>query len=272
MNNLYFIGYEAAQQTSEQLTEKSPLANNEIVNNKIVQLAKQFDMTIVDSGFKPVANQIYFAYSHPWLSLYLELNGRVTRLQFDLAEGEVGFRAARVSKSNEVVAKAIGCKPHYRPKVFDATAGMGRDSLIMAMLGCEVIMHERSLPIYLLLENALNRLQQKWPDISACMHLENYDSLQVNEHWIRERKVDVVYLDPMFPERKKSALVKQEMRIFKVLAGEDADADQLMINTLKSGVKRVVVKRPKGAEHLASKKPNHEIIAKKFRYDVYLNH
>ena len=84
-------------------------------------------------------------------------------------------------------------------------------------------------------------------------------------------QVDVIYLDPMFPERKKSALVKKEMRLFKRLAGEDNDADQLLKSALASSASRVVVKRPKGAPVLASLKPTHEIKAKKFRYDVYLN-
>ena len=60
------------------------------------------------------------------------------------------------------------------------------------------------------------------------------------------------------------------MRLFKLLAGEDLDADCLLENALNSSAKRIVVKRPKGAPILANKKPSHVIVAKKFRYDVYL--
>jgi len=198
------------------------------------------------------------------------LDSKPSQLAFDFADGEVGFRAARVSKSNEVVAKAIGCKPHYRPRILDATAGMGRDSLIMALLGCEVFMFERNFAIFQLLQNALNNFKQVpgYSDVSARISLLQKNSI---DSFSEAGEVDVIYLDPMFPARKKSALVKKEMRLFKMLAGDDPDADQLLENALSSSVKRVVVKRPKGAPVLASKKPTHEITAKKFRYDVYLN-
>jgi len=203
------------------------------------------------------------------LILHLLLDGKPDILKFDLAQGEVALRASKVSKSNEVVAKAIGCKSYYRPTVLDATAGMGRDSLMMAMLGCSVIMQERNFAIYHLLENALTRLKNSLdfkPEITERISLYQHDSIDA----ISDDNVDVIYLDPMFPDRKKSALVKKEMRLFKLIAGDDLDSDQLLVNALESDVKRVVVKRPKGAPILADKKPSHEIKAKKFRYDVYV--
>jgi len=204
------------------------------------------------------------------LVLHLLLDGKPDVLKFDLATGEVAIRASKVSKSNEVVAKAIGCKPHYRPKVLDATAGMGRDSLIMAMLGCLVVMQERNFAIHLLLENALQRFRQSLDfkqqvrDSLSLIKLDSIESMAVND------EIEVIYLDPMFPSRKKSALVKKEMRLFKRIAGEDQDSNQLLVAALKSSAKRVVVKRPKGAPLLAELKPSHEVHAKKFRYDVYL--
>lgn len=83
---------------------------------------------------------------------------------------------------------------------------------------------------------------------------------------------DVIYLDPMFPERKKSALVKKEMRVFHDLVGSDDDADQLLQIALQSGVKRIVVKRPRIAPTLnAATQPSHILSGKSNRYDVYVN-
>ena len=195
------------------------------------------------------------------LILHLLLDGKADRLSFDLTDGEVAKRASQVSKSNEVIAKAIGCKSHYRPNVLDATAGMGRDSLMMAMLGCEVVMQERNFAIFHLLENALERLKND--SLTLCRQ----DSIQ---SLTNDKQINVIYLDPMFPERKKTALVKKEMRLFKLLTGDDLDSDQLLSSALQSKVSRVVVKRPKGAPFLGDKKPSHEIKSKKFRYDVYL--
>ncbi len=233
-------------------------------------LSEQLGLTEVLSIDHLGAQNAIFESVDQKLILHLMLDGKADILKFDLAQGEVALRASKVSKSNETVAKAIGCKPHYRPTVLDATAGMGRDSLVMAMLGCRVIMQERNFAIYHLLENALARLKtdSDWNSELVnriSLHQQNsIDSLQVGQN------IEVVYLDPMFPERKKSALVKKEMRLFKLIAGDDFDADQLLINALNSHAKRIVVKRPKGAPQLATRKPSHEILAKKFRYDVYL--
>jgi 16S rRNA (guanine1516-N2)-methyltransferase len=86
------------------------------------------------------------------------------------------------------------------------------------------------------------------------------------------KKIDVIYLDPMFPERKKSASVKQEMQMMQELVGADSDADDLFEHALKSSVKRIVVKRPKLAPPLMHQKPSHQIVSKKCRFDVYLQH
>ncbi len=233
-------------------------------------LARTLSIDRVIALYELNSENAIFDWQDDQLVLHCLLDNKTDILKFDLAQGEVAIRANKVSKSNEVIAKAIGCKSHYRPKVLDATAGMGRDSLMMAMLGCDVIMQERNFAIYHLLANALQRLKDS-PNFNSSfiqnIVLQKQDSIS---SLFTDENIDVVYLDPMFPERKKTALVKKEMRLFKLIAGEDLDADQLFLNAIKSGAKRVVVKRPKGAPLLANKKPSHEIRAKKFRYDVYL--
>ncbi len=231
------------------------------------RLAKELGLTEISSLQQMNPSLAIFDRQNAQLSLYLENEQKLDQLSFSLVEGEVATRATKVSKSNEVIAKAIGCKPHFRPRVVDATAGMGRDSLIMAKLGCSVTMLERNFAIHCLLKDALQQLKAQ-PDFDLNIQLEKQDSIsQLADISL----VDVIYLDPMFPERKKSALVKKEMRLFKRIAGEDNDADQLLKSALASSATRVVVKRPKGAPLLAGLKPSHEIKAKKFRYDVYLN-
>jgi len=242
---------------------------SKLIRNKIENFARQWSIDMVDRPIPSNKKQAVFEFVDNKLVLHLLLEGTAAELAFDLSDGAVGFRAARVNKANEVVSKAIGCKPYYRPKILDATAGMGRDSLIMALLGCEVVMQERNFAIYQLLQNALDRFKQdpKLSEVSQRITLLQQNSLHSLDSF---HDIDVIYLDPMFPQRKKSALVKKEMRLFKLLAGEDPDADQLLENALLSSAKRVVVKRPKGSPVLASKKPSHEILAKKFRYDIYL--
>ncbi|WP_196139080.1 class I SAM-dependent methyltransferase [Aliikangiella sp. G2MR2-5] len=235
-----------------------------------LNLKQALDLESTSDNEPSDSKRAVFEYADGILCLHLLLDNKPTSLSFDFDDGEVGYRARRVSKSNELVARALGVKPNYRPKVLDATAGMGRDSLIMAMLGCNVVMYERQVAIHALLANALERFKLSGHNqqVAERLFLAQNDS---KEFVKGAEGFDVIYLDPMFPERKKSALVKKEMRLFKMLAGEDKDADELLLGALQSPVPRIVVKRPKGAPVLANKKPSHEIVAKKFRYDVYLN-
>jgi 16S rRNA (guanine1516-N2)-methyltransferase len=87
---------------------------------------------------------------------------------------------------------------------------------------------------------------------------------------IKIPEADVVYLDPMFPERQKSALVKKDMRFFHSVVGDDSDADQLLQAALLIDCARAVVKRPIKAPLLANVKPSHQILGKSIRYDVYV--
>ncbi len=233
-------------------------------------LADELQLSLVRNISELTEQLAIFEQPAEQLILNLLLDGKPQRLAFSLDDGELANRAAKVSKTNELIAKAIGCKPHFRPKVLDATAGMGRDSLIMLMLGCEVVMQERNPAIFKLLKNAVERLAKNQQfDQSIFQRLELKQSNSVRS--LGESKgVQVIYLDPMFPQRKKSALVKKEMRLFKRIAGDDLDADQLLEAALECDVPRVVVKRPKGAESLAGRNPSHQITGKKFRFDVYI--
>lgn len=188
----------------------------------------------------------------------------------DFTSATLQYRRKHGGGKKQLVAKAAGIKQGAPlPTVFDATAGFGRDAFILAALGCRVHMRERSAVIGALLEDGLNRAKED-PDIGG---------------WVRERlslsrdesaplpfQPEVVYLDPMYPFKKKSAYVKKEMRVLKMVAGDDADADELLKPALLTATKRVAVKRPAYAGWLAGRKPDTVIESKKNRYDIYLIH
>lgn len=172
----------------------------------------------------------------------------------------------------QAIAKAVGLKNGATPFVVDATAGLGRDAFVLASLGCHVHMIERSPAVAALLEDGLDRAKLDpgigaW--VSQLMSFDNGDSRQVLRSLLFEP--DVVYLDPMYPDKKKPALVKKEMRIFKDLVGQDLDADDLLNIALKIAKNRVIVKRPAYAESLAGQKPDTSITTKKHRFDIYLS-
>jgi 16S rRNA (guanine1516-N2)-methyltransferase len=189
----------------------------------------------------------------------------------DFVEGAVAHRRKFGGGRGQSIAKAVGLKSGANPTVVDATAGLGRDAFVLASLGCQVTMLERHPVVAALLADGLQRAQQdaeigEWMrdrmSLRAGSALENLQQLGFTP--------DVVYLDPMFPHRQKSALVKKEMRVFQSLVGPDLDADALLPAALAVAGKRVVVKRPDYAGYLNDKTPSMSIETKSNRFDVYV--
>lgn len=189
----------------------------------------------------------------------------------DFLSGESQYRKQHGGGKKEPIAKAIGLKGEKVPSVLDATPGLGRDAFVLAALGCQVHLVERSPVVAALLEDGIRRLTLSNPDLGQKFVLHHGDSKVVMTSWKNEQ-IDAVYLDPMFPHKKKSALVKKEMRLFQQLLGHDTDADELLGPALALAQQRVVVKRPNSADVLAGKQPTMAITSKKHRFDVYINH
>lgn len=201
-------------------------------------------------------------------------------LTLDYTRGKQAWRQQLGGGKQEAVVRAVGLGKGFRPRVIDATAGLGRDGLMLAHAGCEVWLLERNPAIHALLQHAIVHLQQ--------FHLEQENA----EHWschrvhmlppgsllnaadIQEQLLAIaphtIYLDPMFPEKEKSAAVKKEMQILQHLVGADLDADSLLPAALAVASCRVVVKRPARAPFLAGQTPSSQIASKKHRFDVYI--
>lgn len=221
------------------------------------------------------------AKKHPELEYLLQVNQHTLELskldepklgaiKVDFVEGAVAHRRKFGGGRGQDIAKAVGLKHGFTPHVLDVTAGLGRDAFVLASLGCQLTLMERMPVVAALLDDGLERakLNSDVTDIANNMQLLFASSLENMEITIAP---DVVYLDPMFPHREKSAAVKKEMRIFQSLVGEDLDADSLLEPAIALAKYRVVVKRPSYAPPLANKKPSMSINMKKNRFDVYVN-
>jgi 16S rRNA (guanine1516-N2)-methyltransferase len=162
------------------------------------------------------------------------------------------YRLKHGGGRRQALARAVGLKKGWTPTVIDATAGLGRDGFILAYLGCYVHMLEAEI-------------------IKKRLRFTHTDSIDFLQKLQQEDYPDVIYLDPMYPERTKSSLVKKEMRILRGLAGDDHDAAELLNVALGCARNRVVVKRPRlGPPSLRGVKPSHQITGKTSRFDVYL--
>lgn len=226
---------------------------------------------------------------YPQLAFLLQVNDQCLELckldepklgaiSVNFVDGAVAHRRKFGGGRGQDIAKAIGLKHGFTPHVLDATAGLGRDAFLLAGLGCKVTLMERMPIVAALLEDGLSRaaLNNEISEIVKQMQLIHASSLeQMAEQMLDQidsfQQPDVIYLDPMYPHREKSALVKKEMRVFQSLVGEDLDADNLLVPALALAKYRVVVKRPSYAPPLNNKTPSTSIKMKKNRFDVYVN-
>jgi len=189
----------------------------------------------------------------------------------DFEQGKNAHRRQFGGGRGQALAKAIGLKKGATPTVIDATAGFGRDAFVLANLGCTITLIERNPLIAALLHDAVNRAinNDELHDIISRMSVINHNAIDYL-NTLTSEKPDVVYLDPMYPSREKSALVKKDMRLLHQLAGEDNDSHQLLSSARLVARKRVVIKRPKSAPFVGDQKPDTHIESKNTRYDVYL--
>ncbi|EGU37345.1 SAM-dependent methyltransferase [Vibrio ichthyoenteri ATCC 700023] len=197
----------------------------------------------------------------------------------DLVSGAVAHRRKFGGGKGQAIAKAAGLNKGATPTILDGTAGLGRDAFVLASLGCKVQMVERHPVVAALLDDGLTRAKQDseigaWvSERMSLLHASSHNALESLTNDPSFVAPDVVYLDPMYPHpenKKKSALVKKEMRVFQSLVGADNDADALLEPALALATKRVVVKRPDYAEWLDQVKPSMAIETKKNRFDVYV--
>ena len=147
---------------------------------------------------------------------------------------------------------------------------MGRDAFVLAQLGCALTLIERQPLIAALLEDGLARARADGEvgSIVAQMRLVCGNAIELMGRW-SDDPPQVIYLDPMFPHRDKSAQVKKEMRLFRPLAGDDDDAPQLLAAALALATHRVVVKRPRKAPSIAGPLPGYALEGKSSRFDIY---
>ncbi|GHB22908.1 class I SAM-dependent methyltransferase [Salinicola rhizosphaerae] len=193
----------------------------------------------------------------------------------DFVGGAAAHRRRFGGGRGQLIAKACGFGKGIVPQVVDATAGLGRDAFVLASLGAPVLMVERVAAIHALLADALSRASSdvEIAEILTRLSLSHADSASglpaAVASW--QYAPQVVHLDPMFPHRDKSALVKKEMRLFRELAGEDGDAPRLLEAALDIATHRVVVKRPRKAPPIEGPAPQHVIGGKTSRYDLYVH-
>ncbi len=207
-----------------------------------------------------------------------EINGRLSlyfpeekqTISLDWTSDWAYHMRQQYSLRKEPLAKALGIKGDQVSTIWDLTCGTGKDSLLMLAFGARVCAFERNGPIFRLLADAHKHLETRLKERFA---LNEGDARYLDLKLLP--KPDVIYLDPMYEQvegKARKALPRKEMRLFRLLAGDDHDAKNLLSWALEfakdQGIGRVVVKHPLKAMPLLSGVTN-SYEGKSTAYDLY---
>lgn len=229
---------------------------------KILTFARQWDVAITTLSNQRGDFKLFYADNK--LGLCWKDSRQALRLVLDFLNPQIQKRLKQGLKKEPLI-KALGKGINGDTLIIDATAGLGRDGLLLASTGAKLIWLEQHPLIYLLLRDALNRLLATQPlniALFNCSALDYLKHIQI--------RPDIIYLDPMFPPRTKTALVKKEMQILQALH-EDVPTEEERLLDLACQVsqKRVIVKRPAYAPSLSPHQVAFEIKSPYHRFDVY---
>ena len=205
---------------------------------------------LLSEGFAPTAAQ------RPPSGWYLALDrdGLVLRN----AGGEAPFRPgpAPIARGRGPMAIARACGARTGLTVLDAMAGWGADGLALAAAGCAVTMTESHPLVFAML---VDLLEGRAPDVQV----EFQDARRLIPSGF-----DVVYLDPMFEPRRKTALPARPMQVLRDLVGRDPpDLGEILVLARRHARDRVVMKRHAHARAVGV--PDWRIPGRTVRFDVY---
>ncbi len=206
--------------------------------------------------------------------LQLRLHDSDLSLCIDFVDGKAKHRRQYGGGKNQPLAKSCGLDKHPEWTILDATAGLGKDAFVLASLGAEITLCEQHPALFGLLADALCRAIQD-PGVAAiakrmsCVHQDSIEYMNECDSSSNKRP-DVIYLDPMYPDRKKSAKIKKEMQVLQHLTEHTKGDNELLTEALTTAAHRVVVKRPKSAPSLNDKPASYTVSSVNTRYDVYV--
>lgn len=242
------------------------LLNNPCFEEEANKLSSKLGIKIYKE--KEAFEGVYLVYGEDFVSL----EGDNQIFYGDYENNKTIKRLKHNNLTSELLVKAV--KPKNYPKggvIFDATAGLGEDSLLLAAAGFNVKLFERDEIIAELLKDTIKRARnsefEELRVAAARMDVIEGDSIKEMEDLAKAFNPDVVYLDPMFPEREKSSLVKKKFQLLHVLEKPCSEEEELLSAALLTGAGKVIIKRPLKGPFLCDKKPSYQIVGKTVRYD-----
>lgn len=237
------------------------LCENAELSSHAEALSEKLHIPRTSELSKAVRNGLYLELSEEGLSLSdgdMDVKGDFSHLLPRLIKGRL---------NTEFLVKAAKIKGKDTLYVVDATAGLGEDSLILAAAGFTVRLYEKDPVIAALLEDALLRASQdpELQNIVSRMTLCTADSIEAMPSL--SPSPDVILLDPMFPERHKTAAVKKKFQLIHHLEKPCEDEEALLNAAIAAKPRKILIKRPVKGPYLCGRKPSYSIAGKAVRYD-----
>lgn len=177
-------------------------------------------------------------------------------------------RLRQCNLQNELLIKAAKIKNStHQLNVIDATAGFGEDSLLLAAAGYSVRLYEYNPIIAALLRDALSRAAHIPELAETVARMELFEENSIDAMACLNEPPDVILLDPMFPERQKSALVKKKFQLLHLLEQPCMNECELLNAAITAKPRKIIIKRPPKGPLLAGVKPSYSLAGKAVRYD-----
>ena len=199
--------------------------------------------------------------------LHFVINSTQKKLiHIDFLKGQMGWRLKRTDHET-LLKKALG-KKRDNLTILDGTAGFLSDTLIFLALGHKVIACEQSRVLFMLLNDAINRAREELIFLKNLV-LAHGNAIDIYKN---ARNVDLIYLDPMYPDSKKNAARSGSMNDIKnILEIESIKnlEDQIFFDFKKQDFKKIVLKRPIKSK-IIDTNLNYQVQGKSTRFDVYI--
>ncbi len=193
------------------------------------------------------------------MSLCLDFSKSKNRLKINSLNGELLVKAAKIKNRAEGLT------------LFDATAGLGEDSLLLAAAGFNVKLFEYDPFISALLEDGMKRALEDNELNPIVSRMELFKENSITGMKALGITPDVILLDPMFPKRQKSGLIKKKFQLLQKLESPCINESELINAALLIKPKKIVIKRPLNAPFLGNVKPDYSIEGSTIRFDCIVN-
>lgn len=220
-------------------------------------LLERAELAARDAGMQIVHDECGFALTDG----HMQIRGDFSHMR---------SRTARANLNRELLVCASRTRSSGGPlTAVDATAGLGEDSFLLAAAGFSVTLIEQNPVIAVLLQDAIDKALAlpELKETALRMNLIVGDS--TNELPRLGSAPDVVLLDPMFPERRKSAAVKKKLQLIQQLERPCENEAALLEAAFAAHPRKVIVKRPVKGPYLAGHKPDYALSGKAIRFDCY---